>query len=278
MSEQKLKVVIPALREHKLFVQYSCNFIVNLPNVLEVEIVTPHMADFEGMRSCKIKVVPDEYYVDVGKKYLEARMPKEHPVSASWYFQQFLKYSIVLKSKDDFVFILDADTLVVDAGIVSVSDFLTARENNQSYYVALEKLLGQKRVMRRSAIVNFMAFERVKLSEMLGEIVKRHGGGAWWDVVLDCVVSNKAVFSEYETYANWMINKGYAKEGRAITFFRRADLLVDMESNSGSEIVSLIEQGRNKGYQAIALEQAHKRTTIRRVGARALFYFGLSVW
>jgi len=127
---------------------------------------------------------------------------------SGWMLQQFIKLSVDKFTSNRFVYVLDADTLLVSPQVFEMGGkiiFLVSEEYHRPYYEAYRRLLGYSTTKPFSFIAHQMVFDTEKLAELRAEIQNIHPGKTWYRTILDiCDRRKRSPFSEYETYANWM--------------------------------------------------------------------------
>ena len=146
---------------------------------------------------------------------------------SGWLYQQLIKLKGDAISDLDFFLVLDSDTIFVkpvifidtDKRILDFSD-----EYHVPYYEVYSRLLKTKHLSRVSYVTHYMLFERKKLQELRREIEICNGNQKWDDVILQNVnYSQCSGFSEYETYANFVLSK-YPEEYIISYWFNKSDV------------------------------------------------------
>jgi Family of unknown function (DUF6492) len=265
-------IVIPALASHLEVLFVSIPKLRALYGTIPV-VITPSPRTLARLTGDGIEVLPDRAYASLTKEMVRDRLPNAKKGLAGWYYQQLLKYDIVLATGADRVLVLDADTVLLshvpfprgsDAPLPSSSEY------HAPYFASFEALTGVRPSLTRSAIVNFMWFDRRILRDLTDHIQSR-AGVDWRQAILESREADSCGFSEYETYANWS-----ARQTRVIQkpfrLFRRGDLLV--RPSRGVEFVTRMAARRR--YDAIAFEQDHRSGVARRMFANLMFSLRLS--
>ena len=231
-------------------------------------VVTPDPSKLAGLG---VEVLADDEVAVLSRSQVRGLLPEGLKAKAGWYYQQLLKYDIALAAGRPEVLVVDADTVLlrpVAARVAGRMQFPGASEDHASYYASLKALTGRPRALARSAVVNYMWFEKAMLAEMLAAIEAR-ASVDWRRAILARASSGQdpLVFSEYETYANWCASTCEVEQP-PIRLFRRGDLLL----SDSRTVESVVRQAERKGYDAIAFEGPdHARSSLRRVAARLLF-------
>jgi hypothetical protein len=134
------------------------------------------------------------------------------PRSFGWYLQQFLKIEYCRQSDAHHCLVWDADTVPLLPLEFLDADgriFLTkAKEFHKPYFYTIEKLLGTPAPSRTSFISQHMFVECAAMRSMCRSIQERHAVGHWTDalgLILEKHPDRANLFSEYETYANYML-------------------------------------------------------------------------
>lgn len=184
----------------------------------------------------------------------------------NWYFQQFLKYNIVLKLHQkqnfDWVHIVDGDTFLRKEMLLDEALYYTSKKIEAPYqdFIALAAL--DIPLEDKNFITNQMLYRASYLQEMLTEI---SGDRDWIEVFIHWITQYPNVwFSEYQLYAVYVKYK-YAIAEKPMKIFRRYDLVK----------VSL-EQALKK-YDAVAQEFEHKRSILHRIRAKIYYCLGLNL-
>ncbi|MBP7496984.1 MAG: hypothetical protein KA792_04900 [Bacteroidales bacterium] len=133
---------------------------------------------------------------------------------SGWLFQQLLKlYSDNISNKSHFL-ILDADTIFIhnkkfEHNNKIILDF--SDEFHNPYYATFEKLTGLHHKFPISFVSHYMLFEAKKLKE-LRLLIEKHNNCSWDKAIIATADNNQlSCFSEYETYANFVLQK-YKRE------------------------------------------------------------------
>jgi hypothetical protein len=126
---------------------------------------------------------------------------------SGWIFQQLIKLNADSISKEEFLFVIDADTVLTTNQIFHVGGkciFLCSDEYHEPYYITFEKIFGYKVKSKISFVAHQILFNRFRLLEMKNEIELKHNKR--WDCVISSLLDHNenSSFSEYEIYANWM--------------------------------------------------------------------------
>jgi hypothetical protein len=134
------------------------------------------------------------------------------PRSFGWYLQQFLKVEYCRKSEAGHCLVWDADTVP----LVPINFFAengrmfltTAEEFHRPYFHTFNELLGVSAPSKKSFISQHMFVDCACMRSMCRLIEERHAVGHWTDAlgeILEKHPDRANLFSEYETYANYML-------------------------------------------------------------------------
>ena len=166
-------ICIPAIKSHVKYVDCSLKLLLKkFPND-DFMIVTPHQESFNYLNKEKITIKSDIDFLDLTPEEIKSKLTYNKKSMYKWYYQQFLKYSIISKSKQySEILIVDADTIIL-SDYVKDSDSLnlTTLEYNKSYFGIIKKYFPKQKLLPKSAIVNFMWFNSILFGEMLNSIV-----------------------------------------------------------------------------------------------------------
>jgi hypothetical protein len=180
----------------------------------------------------------------------------------NWYYQQFLKYSIVLKLNYKLTHIIDGDSYLNKNFFFKKCFYYTNYNINDNYNLFLADLsLNLKN--NKNFIVNHMLFEKIILKKMLISF-----GFTSYDFVekLSKMLKNgDKWFSEYQTYASYALsfNKYEVVKTKV---FRRFDLL-----NKPDIYMALSK------YSLVSLEKNHKSDLLSRLRANVYYLLKLNL-
>ena len=178
-----------------------------------------------------------------------------------WYFQQFLKYKIVLDIEGEDFLIIDGDTICSSNLIRKNLLCYTGKQKYLSYYNFYKILFPEHKLSNLSFITNQMYFKKEYLKIMLKEIEEKYSM-SWIEVFIKLLSKKNAVmFSEYQTYAEYIINNNLDYELKKIKIFRRMDLIEDFIS----PVQAL------KHYDILSYEYHHKSSFF--IKFRMLLYY-----
>jgi len=134
------------------------------------------------------------------------------PRSFGWYLQQFLKIEYCRQSGAQHCLVWDADTVPLVPLEFLDSDkriFLTAaKEFHKPYFHTIEELFGVPAPSKTSFISQHMFVDCSAMRSMCRLIEEHHAVGHWTDAlgrILEKHPDRANLFSEYETYANYML-------------------------------------------------------------------------
>lgn len=182
-----------------------------------------------------------------------------------WYYQQFLKYSAILQIEGKDFLILDGDT-VIDKKIVKENLLCTTgRSTIENYNDFYRIIFPDDDLVYKSFITNQMVFNKLYLKEMLKNIEFKYEKN-WIDVIANLIKTNPhTMFSEYQTYAEYVLNRYKDINIMTISIFRRMDLINDS-----------VENALNK-YNVISYENYHKKDILRKIRAKIYYFFGKDI-
>jgi hypothetical protein len=185
-----------------------------------------------------------------------------------WYYQQFLKYELVLKSKYRYVLVIDGDSFF-DFRAKNLRNvvYVTDKNVNKRYlnFVSGELCIP---ALQKNAITNQMLFDKILLKSMISFIEFDSCEMNYIDVIHAKIISSKGrfLFSEYQTYASWCVSKRKYPISK-IKVFRRIDLLYSLDSFSVMEAL--------RSYFLVAYEPGHRSGCLRKI--RAFIYYKLKL-
>ena len=148
----------------------------------------------------------------VDRESFQKRPIPYFPRSFGWYLQQFLKIEYCRQSAAQYCLVWDADTVPLRA-----FEFLDATgriyltkadEFHKPYFHTFKELFGVSAQSAQSFISQHMFVECAAMRSMCLLIEERHKVGHWTDAlgaILEGHPDRANLFSEYETYANYML-------------------------------------------------------------------------
>ena len=228
-SENTMKLIcIPAIKSHVQYVDYSLKLLMEKFPDADFMIVTPDRESFSALCKSNISIRDDIEFFDLSPDDIKRKLAHPKKRMYKWYYQQFLKYSIISKStKYAEVLIVDADTIILSDCVKDVRSVnVTTLEYNESYFEIVDKYFPDYMRLSKSSIVNFMWFDTTLFSEMLNRISK-NSGEQWFDTILMDLnkITSPFAFSEYETYASYKFNN-VKSVFLTLRVFRRGDLFL----------------------------------------------------
>ncbi len=229
----------------------------NLKAVVEKDI-------FEGIfGDNKVSFLDEKELVvlgDIRPVYDEIRLKctQAKPSSVNWYYQQFLKMAYARICPSEYYLCWDSDT--VPLRDISMFDgtgkpYLDVKkEFNDSYFLTIDKLLGNGKIIEKSFISEHMLFKKEYMLELISFIEGRDiEGRSFGEKILNAVGSDNlnTGFSEFETYGTWIgLKHPSAYTLRNWFSFRNANFFVDIADLNEEDIAWL-----SKDYDAASFEK-----------------------
>jgi hypothetical protein len=127
---------------------------------------------------------------------------------AGWIFQQLLKLNADMLTTQNYLLVLDADTVLIrphcfidrQRCLLHFSD-----EYHQPYFPTYQKLTGLSKRYPLSFVCQYMLFNRERLAELKQEI-QNTTGMEWYRAIIAVLDQEEmSSFSEFETYGNYMV-------------------------------------------------------------------------
>ena len=247
-------ICIPALKCHKQSLVINIANLLNYVNKNDILIVTPEVDDFEDFKLKGFNVQADSFFFDISKSDLKKLLNSEKKFLNSWYYQQFLKYSIVLKCKEyRNIIIIDADSIILNDRVLKNNFiFLNTTEYHKPYFSTIKNLFPRIKCLNKSAINNFQNFNREVLLEMIYKI-ENIKDEKWYLYLIGQINDSFDVraFSEYETYANYSFYF-HNHQLQNLKIFRRGDLINLYLSKD-----SILKLFKNTSFDIIGFEISH---------------------
>lgn len=174
-----------------------------------------------------------------------------------WYYQQFLKYQVVLKLNYDQIHIIDGDSYLNPILFFNHNPRYTDLKINIGYRKGLKSF--KLNDTKRNFITNEMSFKKDELKKMISLFGFNEKN--YIEKILENI-SDKNWFSEYQTYALYKCQ--YLKmKADLIKVFRRKDLIFNpLKSRFG------------KHYMLVSYEHSHKKDLIRVIVANIYYLIG----
>jgi hypothetical protein len=181
-------------------------------NVQTVLLAVParQLKDFAYLKSPTTEVIPENEIIPGYPLDYFAERLGDRRARAGWYLQQFAKIGFCRIAADNHYVIWDADTVALkpivffEGGKVQIT---MSREYHPPYFAALQKVINQRRVLRFSAISQYMPVDVSCTLKMLEKIEQIHSK-PWIDAILSVLpLQSDCEFSEYETLANYMASE-----------------------------------------------------------------------
>lgn len=128
---------------------------------------------------------------------------------SGWIFQQLLKLHVDTISKQEYIFVIDADTVLTKPkSLISngkiIFDF--SDEYHKPYFKAYKKITGLKHNLPVSLVSHMKLFEKSKLIKLREHINKNNNENFIKSVLINLDHTEMSSFSEYETYGNFCLN------------------------------------------------------------------------
>ena len=131
-----------------------------------------------------------------------------------WYYQQILKMNYARMTSAANYLVWDADTIPLKSIPFFDSSgrvlFTTSEEYHAPYFHTYEHLLGEKPPHTKSFISQHMVVNTNIMQNLLGDIESSHQVSDWTEALLQVLSKSpfrENLFSEYETYANYVASK-----------------------------------------------------------------------
>ena len=130
--------------------------------------------------------------------------------ASGWLYQQLLKLNCYTVCNEEHILILDSDTLIVNPKkfeykgnyILDFSD-----EFHAPYFETYNQLLGLKHRLPVSFVCHHMLFKKSNLQALQAHIASANAK-MWDQAIIDMAEQKRPhYFSEYETYANFVLEK-----------------------------------------------------------------------
>jgi len=210
-SKLKIDIVIPCIEKDCTILPFTILYLKeNLRHPLnEIFIVSP--------KSEKIRNISERYGCTfIQEDTLLPITQKDIPYRVNgidrsgWLFQQFLKLTSDSIVSQEFFFVIDADTILIQPQVFELNKkiiFLHSDEYHRPYYEVYRNLLGKNPSTNLSFVAHQMMFQRSKLLELRNLIEEKHPGKKWYNIIYEIINKQEtSSFSEYELYGHWIMD------------------------------------------------------------------------
>jgi hypothetical protein len=250
-----IKIILVAKDENSISINEA---LTSFPN-LDIYLISPNAKESK-YNSERLKKINDNEIIDF--EILRAELKLER---FGWYYQQFLKYESVLKLDGKDFLILDGDTVVNPVIVKKDTLCTTNKPTVKNYYNLYRELFPNDKLYNKSFVTNQMVYNKARLKEMLNEIELKYTQ-KWINVIANLVKNDsEKMFSEYQTYAEYVLNRYENIKIIPIKVFRRMDLITDSIQNS------------LKKYDILAYEDHHKTGLLRKLRAKLFYNIGITI-
>jgi len=196
-----------------------------------------------------IKFLKDSHFL-VRNIFHKTNLPRQ-----KWYYQQFLKYEIILSLKEfEQVHIIDGDSILQKELYFDHTSRFTPIKINEAYIRYLKKLGINPR--DTNFITNEMSFKRAELVEMLTQLECTREN---YIEQLAKKIDENSWFSEYQLYAIFKTEKKQV-ESAIIKVFRRYELIPEW-----------MTVRFKRRYALVAYETHHSKSSLRKIRAISFY-------
>jgi hypothetical protein len=250
-----IKIIIISKDENSKSIEY----ILKKFSTYEVYLVSP-LARSSKYESNNLYKINDNELLDFNELKNSLKLER-----FGWYYQQFLKYQSILNLEGEDFLIIDGDTFI-NENLLQKDTLFTTNKNTVEGYSCLYKLLFPEHNLNgKSFITNQMIFKKKYLKEIIKNIEK-NSSKSWIESLAELVKYNHScMFSEYQVYAEYIINMKYDVDIKNTTVFRRMDLINDSVENALDK------------YDIVAYESHHNTGFLRLIRAKIYYLLGLSI-
>ena len=250
LNESRAIVIIAKRPKEDTLFYYENNFPTE-----KLICVCPELDEFNSIN--KFEFREDDSFLDRKSFFKSCSIERK-----GWYYQQFLKYEIILQLPYDHVHIIDGDSLLSPTLLFNHNVRKTPLKINISYNNFLLKIKKDCiKFTRENFITNEMSFKRNELLSMLSDLGVNSNN---YIELFIAWISLESWFSEYQLYALYKRDVCKVTTSK-MKVFRRFDLI--------PSFLKKIYKW-NERYDLVANEFHHKSGIIRRT--RAIVYYMIS--
>lgn len=226
----------------------------------KINVVSPVFKKYRENNG--IVEIPDDYILN--KEELKKQIKVDR---FNWYYQQFLKYKLILFFENEETLIIDGDTIMKKSIVDSDTLLYTNWKMFQGYLNFNNRLipdLYDKREKIVSFITNQMFFKKKYVKEIIN-LIEKETDTNWINGIVKLIQETEEhrMFSEYQLYADYFIQQANPSL-KQIKVYRRMDL-----------INTSVDKALKK-YPIIAYEHKHVTDYIRKLRAYVYYYLGLN--
>lgn len=222
----------------------------------DLVVVSPIINEKLSKNYPKIYFYRDDFFLKISDDIKNTHRP-------NWYYQQFLKYSIVLKLNYDLIHIIDGDSFLNPKYFFTNNFYYSSIKPNIKYQ-NFTNIFNNKLYSNKNYIINHMVFEKKKLLQMfdffgvdetnyIKEFCSKLNTGDSW-------------FSEYQNYAMYVLFIDEKRNSFKTKVFRRLDLVKNPDIKTGL-----------RKYSLLAFENSHNAGFLRILRARIFYFFGINL-
>jgi hypothetical protein len=250
-----IKIIIISKDENSKSIEYILKFFKDY----QIYLISPKGKESKYSESNLTKL-NDNDILDFHKLKEELKLER-----FGWYYQQFLKYKSVLTLDGEDFLIIDGDTVIKPSLALRDTLFTTDKPTVAGYSNLYSQLFPQHKLNGKSFITNQMLFNKKYLQELVDKIEETNSS-TWIEIVATLVKENKnMMFSEYQVYAEYLLNTKKDIDIKSVSVFRRMDLINDSVDNA------------LKKFDIIAYENHHKTGLLRFFRAKMYYIIGKSI-
>ncbi|MBU3580986.1 hypothetical protein ICN19_03025 [Polynucleobacter sp. AP-Capit-er-40B-B4] len=187
----------------------SLNLIKNI-KINNIFIISNNVAHIRTLiKDHRVIFIDEIDVVDFSIDHYPYPLESALPNRSGWLFQQFLKLGWSIQSESENYIVIDADTYFIKP--ISFFDhrdrfiFFGVEEWWPPYFAAFNLLFNERPPALWSRVAHMMIFNKKNVLRMFAELESIHQV-PWHEAIAKTrSLSSHACFSEYETYANWML-------------------------------------------------------------------------
>lgn len=227
----------------------------NLNLKFKIYVVTPVIID-EYKYYKNLIFIEDSFFLKKNDHIIKTNRP-------NWYFQQFLKYMIILKLNEKNIHLIDGDS-IINTDFLFKRKLTYTRKKIDYKYKKFNSLYSNVFLdSDKNFIVNHMFFEKRILKKMLSEMMMNEKN--FIKKISKELINKDVFFSEYQTYALYVKKTEKNYKILKTKVFRRFDLIFSKN----------IEIALNK-YSLVSFEDHHNKSFLKIVYANILYRLGLN--
>ncbi|MGC5326893.1 DUF6492 family protein [Brevibacillus sp. SYSU BS000544] len=210
-KNEKIDIFIPAIEKDLNTLPHVIDAIrkfVKHPigKIMIVAPPSPRIISLCNQKKCTF--INENFVLPIKKSDIDYKSAKWE--RSGWLFQQLLKLNCDKFASQQFILVIDADTVFIRPHVFRKKKktvYFCRYWSHQEYFRAYKRLLGKKAKSPHSFVTHYMLFEKSKLARFKKKIESKQKR-KWYSAIIKCTnKASKVGFSEFESYGNFIYSK-----------------------------------------------------------------------